>query len=222
MINMKQSILFFFAITLKLTAFSQVFHANDNVQVDTLLSEKEGKWQNGTVISFDSVKNIYTVKLSNGKHVEIRTANPEKWIRPVTNLNGPGLYGPSQRFPYQYRSKLMTGYDCRPSEKYIKKNIPIQIAKEFKDYSMIYVDVTSFKGQNGFDDKEHKGQQVYPFKIEMLVHLKRTITVRGKEYSEYKTIEFDRVYEYATRANNKCDFYPVPGSHGKLLFSGWY
>jgi hypothetical protein len=220
---MKRSFLFVTAIIFAVPVFSQTFKKDDMVQVDPLQSEsKEGSWQNAEVTNVDTVAKNYTVKLSNGDKITIPSKDPEKWIRPVTNLNGPGIYGPSGRFAYQNRSKLLTPYDCRASEKYIKKNTWIQLAWQYKDYHAIAVEFTSFKAQNGYEDKEHKKRYVYPYKIEMLVHLKRTVTIRGKEYTEYQTWEFDRTYEYATRPGKKCEFYLLPSSDAKLLFGGWY
>jgi hypothetical protein len=221
--HMKQLLLLLLSFTVVDTAFSQVFNKEDQVQVDTLLSEaKEGSWQNGVVVSVDTIKNEYAVKLGNGDRINIPIRRPEFWIRPVTNLNGPGIFGPSGRFNYQNRSRLLTPFDCRASEKYIKKNVWIQLAWHYKDFHALAVDFNSFKAQHGYDDKEHKNQQVYPYKIEMLVHLKRTISVRGKDYTEYQTWEFDCVYEYSTRPGKKCEFAAVSGFNGKLLFSGWF
>jgi hypothetical protein len=96
------------------------------------------------------------------------------------------------------------------------------MATHYKDYPFIFVDFTSFKGQHGYDDKKFTGQQVYPYKIEMLVHLKRTLTMGGRQYTEYQTWEFDRVYEYASRPGKSCEFYAVPSSDAKLVSRGWY
>jgi hypothetical protein len=220
---MKRSFLFLLAMIITVTAFSQVFKEDDMVEVDPLQSDsKQGSWKKAEVHGFDTLTKKYTVKLVDGDKITIQSGNPEKWIRPVTNLNGPGIYGPSGRFAYQNRSKLLTPYDCRPSERYIKKNIWIQLAHHYKDYQAIAVDINSFKAQNGYDDKEHKDMHVYPYKIEMLVHLKRTLLFGGKEYTEYQTWEFDCIYEYATRLKNKCEFKLTSGSEAKLLFSGWY
>jgi hypothetical protein len=222
---MKQSFfLFLLVILFTGTASSQVFKKDDIVEVDLLLSDSlEGKWQRAAVLDVDTVTKIYTIKLSDGdKKATIPAGNPEKWIRPVIGGNGLNQYGQGVRFPYMARNKALNSFRCNGSENGIKKNIRAKLAEEFKDYQFIAVDFTSFKGQNGYDDTKFKGQQVYPYKIEMLVHLKRTIYVRGRAFIEYQTWEYDREYNYATRPGKKCEFYPVTGSAGKLLYTGWY
>jgi hypothetical protein len=204
-------------------AFSQTFKKDEIVEVDRSLQDSvEGKWERGTVAAFDTVGKIYTVELSEGGKATIPAGNPEKWIRPVVTGSGLNKYGQGVKFAYQYRNKAMNGFRCNGSEAGVKKNIRAKLAEHFKDYQFIAVEFTSFKAQHGYEDPKFKGQQVYPYKIEMLVHIKRTIFVRGKSYSEYQTWEYDRVYEYASRPGKKCEFYPVPASDSKLLFSGWY
>lgn len=131
--------------------------------------------------------------------------------------------GPAGGITYENRKDVMPAPACSPSEVYLKKKIKAQVAKDhFKDFPMLAVDITSFKGQNGYDDKKFSGQVVYPFKVEMLVYIKRKVMKDGKEQTEYQTWEFDRVYEYATRAGGKCEFYAVPAKDSKMISSDIY
>lgn len=221
--NMKRSFLFLLVVAFSAAAFSQTFKKDELVEVDTLFSEsKEGTWHRGTIVDYDTMGKKYTVRLAEGGRVAVVAKSPELWIRPVVSGHGLNKYGQGVTFAYQYRNKAMNGFRCNASETGIKKNIRAQLAEYYKDYHFIAVEFTSFKAQHGFEDPKQKGQQVFPYKIEMLVHLKRTVTIRGTQYSEYQTWEFDRVYEYATRPGKKCEFYPVPASDAKLLFSSWY
>ena len=70
--------------------------------------------------------------------------------------------------------------------------------------------------KNGYSDKADATRFVYPFKIEMLVHLKRNLMKEGKEHTEYVTWKYDSVYEYATKGK-KCDFKIVPSSQITLI-----
>jgi hypothetical protein len=220
---MKRSFFFLLAILFTLTLSSQTFRKDDMVEVDPLLSDSQApNWKHATVLNFDSTAKKYMVKLSDGDKMAIPSNNPEKWIRPVVNNQELNKYGPGARLPYEKRTNAMKGYKCSPSEVGIKKMIRSQMATHYKDYPFIFVDFTSFKGQHGYDDKKFTGQQVYPYKIEMLVHLKRTLTMGGRQYTEYQTWEFDRVYEYASRPGKNCEFYAVPSSDAKLVSRGWY
>ena len=118
---------------------------------------------------------------------------------------------------YENRNDILSAPNCNPSEVYLKKKVKAQLAKYYKDYPYIAVDFTSFKGQNGYSDKENPRKIIYPFKIEMLVYLKRKVIKEGKEYTEYSTWEYDSVYEYATKPKKKCEFYLVPSSDSKLV-----
>ena len=80
---------------------------------------------------------------------------------------------------YENRTDILHADDCNASEVYLKKKIKAQLANYYTDYPFIYVDFTSFKGQNGFNDKTNPKKIVYPYKIEMLVYLKRMITKDG-------------------------------------------
>ncbi|MDZ4796152.1 MAG: hypothetical protein SGI83_17880 [Bacteroidota bacterium] len=220
---MKQSFLFLLAILFTLTVSSQIFKKNDLVEVEPLLSDSlVSGWKQASVVDFDSAGKKYTVKLSDGNKMTIPSKDPEKWIRPVVNKQVLNKNSPGTRIIYEKRTNTLKLFKCKPSEVYLKRNIRFQMASQYIDYPYIYVDFTSFKAQNGYDDKKYKGQFVYPYKIEMLVHLKRTLVMGGREYTEYQTWEFDRVYEYATRAGKSCEFYPVSTSDAKLVFSGWY
>ncbi len=220
---MKQSFLFLLSLLFTLAASSQLFKKDHLVEVDPLLSDSlEGNWKPATVLDFDSKGKNYMVKLSDGNKMAIPSKTPEKWIRPVVNKQVLNKYGPGARIPYQRRDYQMKAIRCNPSEAGVKKNILSLMAAYYKDYSHISVDVTSLKGQNGYDDPNNKGQFVYPYKIEMLVHLKRTLLFGGRAYTEYQTWEFDRIYEYATRPGKKCAFYAVPSSDAKLVSKGWY
>lgn len=202
---------------------AQKFRSGDKVEVDQLMSRsRAGNWVSATVSDFDSVANMYTVKLLNGNEVGIVSKDPEKWIRATTrkalNAGDFSVTGPAGGLTYENRNDIMPAPDCNPSEAYLKKKIKAQVAKDhFKDFPMIAVDITSFKGQDGFDDKKNSGQVVYPYKIEMLVFIKRKVMKDGKEQTQYQTWKFDRVYQYATRRGGKCEFYPIPSGDPKLV-----
>lgn len=90
------------------------------------------------------------------------------------------------------------------------------MATYYEDYPYIAVDFTSFKGQHGYTDKEDATRIVYPFKIEMMVYLKRSVMKEGKEHTEYVIWKYDSEYEYATKGK-KCDFSIVPSSQITLI-----
>jgi hypothetical protein len=113
---------------------------------------------------------------------------------------------------YEKRTDMLNAPRCNPSEAYLKKKVKAQLATYYKDYPYIAVDFTSLKGQNGYSDKEDATRIVYPFKIEMLVYLKRMVIKEGKEHTEITTWKYDAVYEYATKPRKKCEFYLVPSS----------
>ena len=117
-----------------------------------------------------------------------------------------------QGIVYENRTSIPKADMCKSSEVYIKKKVKAQLASFYTDYPLISVDFSSFKGQNGYDDKEIPGKIVYPFKIEMLVYLKRKIVKEGKELTELCTWKYDSVYEYATMRGKKCEFRIVPSS----------
>jgi len=118
---------------------------------------------------------------------------------------------------FENRTALLKAPDCNASEAYMKKKVKAQLANYYKDYPYIAVDFTSFKGQNGYSDKADPKRFVYPYKIEMLVYLKRKVTKDGKEKTEYSTWKYDAVYEYATRPGKKCEFNLVPSSQTTLI-----
>jgi hypothetical protein len=117
---------------------------------------------------------------------------------------------------YEKRTAILNAPKCNASEVYLKKKIKAQLATFYEEYPYIAVDFSSFKGQNGYTDKTDATRFVYPFKIEMLVHLKRNIMKEGKEHTEYVTWKYDSVYEYATKGK-KCDFKIVPSSQITLI-----
>lgn len=218
---MKSLFLFLYLVLFSFSLSSQVFNKEDMVEVEPSLSETlQNNWKQATVLHYDTVAKAYSVKLADGNKMTIPARDPEKWIRPVAKPLA--MLGPSRPIRYENREVVLKAFSCRPSEQYIKKNVKAHLAGFYKDYSSIYVDFTSFKAQHGYDDIKVKGQHIYPYKIEMLVYLKRTLTFGGKQYTEYQTWEFDRVYEYATRPGKKCEFYPVPASDAKKLSGGWY
>jgi hypothetical protein len=218
---MKQISLFLLSILFTLTASSQLFNKEDLVDVDPLLLDSVAvKWKRAEVIDFDSTAKTYLVKLADGNKATIPSKTPEKWIRPVAKPLA--MLGPGKQIRYENRDIVIKAFSCRPSELYIKKNVKAHLAGFFKEYSSLFVDFTSFKAQHGYDDPKVKLMHIYPYKIEMLVYLKRTLTFGGKQFTEYQTWEFDRVYEYATRPKKKCEFYPVPANDAKKLSGGWY
>ncbi len=118
---------------------------------------------------------------------------------------------------YEKRTDILNAPRCNASEVYLKKKVKAQLATYYKDHPYIAVDFTSFKGQNGYSDKEDAKRIVYPFKIEMLVYLKRSVIKEGKEHTEYTIWKYDSEYEYATRPGKKCEFYIVPSSQITLI-----
>jgi hypothetical protein len=118
---------------------------------------------------------------------------------------------------FENRTALLKASACNGSEAYVKKKIKAQLASYYTDYPYISVDFTSFKGQHGYSDKIDSAKFVYPFKIEMLVYLKRYVMKEGKEKTEYTTWKYDAVYEYATKPRKKCEFYLVPSSQTTLI-----
>ena len=111
----------------------------------------------------------------------------------------------------------MNADDCNPSEVYLKKKVKAVLAKNYKEYAAIAVDFTSFKGQKGYNDKENPSKIVYPYKIEMLVYLKRKVMKEGKELTEYSTWDYDSVFEYASKPKKECEFSMLPSSDTKLI-----
>lgn len=123
---------------------------------------------------------------------------------------------------YEKRTDILNAPRCNASEAYLKKKVKAQLATYYKDYPYIAVDFTSFKGQNGYSDKEDATRIVYPFKIEMLVYLKRNVMKEGKERTEYTIWKYDSVYEYATKPGKKCEFYLVPSSQTTMVTRQMY
>ncbi len=219
---MKQSFLFLLLILFTLSASSQIFKKDDTVEVDPLLSDSlEGNWRQATVLDFDSITSKYTVKLPDGNKMVVPSKKPEQWIRPFINKQVLNKYGPAAKLAYERRSNVMKNIKCNGSEAAVKRNIKSQMASLFADYPYIFVDFSSFKGQDGYESKKFPGQQVYPYKIEMLVHLRRSLIFAGREYTEYQTWEFDREYEYVSLRGRKCEFYATQ-SDMKLVSRGWY
>ena len=118
---------------------------------------------------------------------------------------------------YEKRTNMLKADDCKASEAYLKKKVKAQLANFYTDYPNIAVDFSSFKGQNGYSDKAIPGRIVYPYKIELLVYLKRKVMKEGKELTELCTWKYDAVYEYATKPGKKCDFSIVPSSQKTLI-----
>ena len=220
---MKQFLFLLLFAFYSLCASAQLFKNEDLVEVEPTLSDTlASQWKKATVTGYDTSTKIYSVKLADGNKFTIPSKTPEKWIRPVVNKTVVNKYGPGARFPYQKTLYMQKNIRCNPSEAGVKKNISILMAGIYKEFTHIFVDFTSFKGQNGYDDKKIKGRFVYPYKIEMLVHLKRTLLFAGKEYTEYQTWEFDRIYEYASKLKKGCEFYALPSSDAKLVSRAWY
>ena len=113
---------------------------------------------------------------------------------------------------YEKRMDLLNAKECKASEVYLKKKIKAQLANYYTDYPEIAVDFSSFKGQNGYTDKIVPGKFVYPYKIEMLVFLRRKMTKDGKEKTEVYTWKYDAVYEYTTIRGGTCEFKLLPSS----------
>ena len=118
---------------------------------------------------------------------------------------------------YEKRTDILNAPKCNASEMYLKKKVKAQLATFYKEYPYISVDFSSFKGQNGYTDKKDRTRIVYPFKIEMLVYVKRNVMKEGKEATEYAIWKYDSVYEYATKPGKKCEFYIVPSSQTTLI-----
>lgn len=118
---------------------------------------------------------------------------------------------------YEKRTDILNASDCNGSEAYVKKKVKAQLANYYKDYPYISVDFSSFKGQNGYNDKEIPGKIIYPYKIELLVYLRRQVMKEEKEVTEVTTWKYDAVYEYATKPGKKCEFRIVPSSQKTLI-----
>ena len=118
---------------------------------------------------------------------------------------------------YENRTANLNAPDCNASEVYLKKKVKAQLANYYKDYPDIAVDFTSFKGQKGYSDKKDPRRIVYPYKIEMLVYLRRKVMKEGKERTETSTWKYDALYEYATKPGKKCEFSLVPSSQTTLI-----
>ncbi len=118
---------------------------------------------------------------------------------------------------YEKRTDILNAPDCNASEVYLKKKVKAQLANYYKEYPSIAVNFTSFKGQNGYNDKKDSRNIVYPYKIEMLVYLKRKIMKEAKEKTEYVIWKYDAVYEYITKPGKKCEFNLVPTSQTTLI-----
>ncbi len=118
---------------------------------------------------------------------------------------------------YEKRADLLNAPDCNPSEVYLKKKVKAQLATYYTDYPWLAVNFTSFKGQNGYSDKKSPGSIIYPYKIEMLVYLKRKVMKEGKDATEYSTWKYDCVYEYAGKPGKQCAFSLVPSSQTTLI-----
>ena len=127
------------------------------------------------------------------------------------------LSGQKGGIAYEKRTDILNAPKCNASEAYLKKKVKAHLANYYKDYPYIAVDFSSFKGQKGYSDKEDATRIIYPFKIEMLVYLKRPVIKEGKEVTEYSIWKYDCVYEYATKPRNKCEFYLVPSSQTTLI-----
>src|SRR5687767_13955211 len=112
---------------------------------------------------------------------------------------------PGTNLFYESRTDILEAPDCNPSEVYLKKKIKADIAKHFENHPYIAVDFTSFKGQHGFSNKKNPDKIVYPYEIEMFVHVKRILIKEGKNFTEYQTWKYERVYEYATMPGKKCE-----------------
>ncbi len=118
---------------------------------------------------------------------------------------------------YENRTDILNAPDCNASEAYLKKKVKAQLATFYTEYPYISVDFSSFKGQNGYTDKVNPGKIIYPFKIELLVYLKRSIKKEGKDFIELSTWKYDAVYKYATSPGKKCEFSIVPSSQKTLI-----
>lgn len=218
---MKVSFLFLLSLLLTLSASSQIFKKDDIIEVDALLSDTaEGTWARVTVL--EATATSYTVKFANGNEMSIPSKNPERWVRPVITKQVINKYSPGTKPIFERRHTAIKPLQCNGAETAVKKNIKSQMAAYYKDFTHILVDFTKFKGQKGFENKKYKGFQVYPYKIEMFVHLRRILVMGGREYTQYQTWEFDRIYEYAPGPNRTCEFYATPSTDARMVASGWY
>jgi hypothetical protein len=212
-----------FAILLTFSASAQLLRTDDAVEVDILLGDTlKNNWKKATVVGYDSVGKIYKVKILDGDRMDIPSRNPEMWIRPAITRNLLIKYGPGAKIPFQSREKMIQPVDCRPTEKFIKKNLRSLMAAEYKDFQFIHVEFPKYKPQHGYNDPHNEGQFIYPYELEWLVHLKRDVMMGGRLYTEYQTWEYDREYAYATRGKKKCEFYPLEMDPPKLVSRGWF
>jgi hypothetical protein len=220
---MKSLIVFLFLISCTLASTAQLLRTNDAVEVDILLGDTSRyHWKKATVTGYDTLRKVYNVKILDGDKMDIPSHSPEKWIRPVVDRNLVIEFGPAAKIPFQDRESLVQEIECKPTEKFVRKNLRTLMAREYKDFEYIFVDITKVKPQHGEDDPKYEGQFIYPYKIEMLIHLKRTVLMGGKLYTEYQTWEYDREYAYATRGKRKCEFYPLQFAPPKLISRGWF
>lgn len=220
---MKAILFLLFSFVLNPPAYTQLLRVNDAVEVDILLGDStRNQWKKATVTAYDSTRKIYAVKILDGDKKEIPSQSPEKWIRPLVDRNLVIEYGPAAKIPFQSRAPLVQDMDCRPTEKFIRRNLRSLMAAEYRDFDFIHVNITKVKPQHGEDDRLNEGQFIYPYKIEMLVHLKRTVMMGGKLFTEYQTWEYDREYAYATRPKRKCEFYPLQKAAPRLVSRGWF
>jgi hypothetical protein len=218
---MKLLLLSCLALFVALTTSSQLLQTNDAVEVDLKLADSTTRWTKATVMTYDSIAKTYTVKTLEGALMDIPSRNPEKWIRPVVDQKIVIKYGPGAKIPFQSREKMIQPVDCRPTEKFIKKNLRSLMAAEYTGFDFIYVDFPKYKPQHGYNDPKNEGQFIYPYELEWLVHLRRTVMMGGQVYTEYQTWEYDREYAYATRGKRKCEFYPLEHDAPKLISRGW-
>jgi hypothetical protein len=219
---MKPLLLFVCSFFITIAASSQILKTGDEVEVDTQLADSSLNWTKAAILGYDTVQKVYKVKIHDGDKMDIPSREPEKWIRPAVSKQIGVQYGPGAKIPYQNRLAMIQPIDCRFSEKFVKKNLRTLMASEYKDFESIYVNVTAFKPQHGYEDSKIKGRLIYPYKIEMLVHLKRTVLMGGRLYTEYQTWEYDREYAGATLPKKKCEFYPLQTAGPKLLSRAWF
>lgn len=220
---MKQLLLSLFSIFIAFSVPAQILKTDEAVEVDILLADSvKNNWKKATIVSYDSIGKLYKVKIQDGDKMDIPSRDPEKWIRPAVNKQLVIKYGPGAKIPFQNRVTAIEDVDCRPSIKYIKKNLRSLMAREHKDFESIYVDVYTVKPQKSEDNGKTPGLFIYPYKTEMLVHLKRTLIMGGRLYTEYQTWEYDREYAFATRGKKNCEFYPLQHAAPKLISRGWF
>ncbi len=214
--------LLFFLLFIALQGSTQFLKPDDGVEVDIILGDSTHNWQKATVTGYDSVRRVYRVKMLDGdKKLDVPSRSPEQWIRPLVDKKTVIKYGPGARIPFQSREKMIHPVDCRPTEKFIKKNLRSLMAADYREFEYIYVDFPKYKPQHGYNDPKNEGQFIYPYELEWLVHLKRTVQMGGRLYTEYQTWEYDREYAYATRGKKKCEFYPLEMDPPKLVSRGW-